>query len=118
MTTHSTYRIAVIGPSDLVSGFKALGADVFNANSGTEALTQLKQLKQDTVCEEQSPHRYGAIFVIDHLINDIPDEEYKQVTQGPLPSIIAIPGLQADKGAGSRKLRHLTERAIGSDILS
>ena len=113
----ATYAIAVIGPEDLVSGFRALGAYVHEAKTSDEALTVLKELRDQT---RSAPDgiRYGAIFVIDYLVNDIPADEYKKVTSGALPSVITIPGLKADKDANTRKLRQLTEKAIGSDILS
>ncbi|MEX1026954.1 MAG: V-type ATP synthase subunit F [Candidatus Paceibacterota bacterium] len=114
---HQDYTIAIIGPHDLVSGFRALGVEVFNADSSEEALKIITDLKKQTVSEDRAG-AYGVVFVIDFLINGIPDDEYQKVTAGALPSIIAIPGLNGDKEAGTRKLRQLTEKAIGSDILS
>ncbi|MEX0930346.1 MAG: V-type ATP synthase subunit F [Candidatus Paceibacterota bacterium] len=115
--TNKTYKIAIIGPHDLVSGFRALGVEVFNAEDGETALQHIKDIKKQTT-DESGGTRYGAVFVIDSLVNEIPDDEYRKATEGALPSVITIPGLNADKEAGSRKLRQLTEKAIGSDILS
>lgn len=111
------YTIAMIGPHDLVSGFRALGAHIFNAENGADALNEIKKIKKITESEEDET-RYAVVFVIDSLVRDIPDDEYQKATEGALPSVITIPGLNADKEAGSRKLRQLTEKAIGSDILS
>jgi len=111
------YQIAVVGPEDVVSGFKALGVHVFDANDADTALATIKQLREQTTKGETGDH-YATIFVIDHLLRDIPSEEYEKVTSGPLPAVIAIPGLKADKEAGKRKLRVLAKKAIGSDILA
>ena len=112
-----TYNIAVIGPEDLVSGFRALGVHVYNAADSDTALSVIKELREQTT-REQDSERYGAIFVIDHLLNSISRDEYEKVTSGALPSVISIPGITSDKEANKRKLRQLTEKAIGSDILS
>ncbi|MEX0672909.1 MAG: V-type ATP synthase subunit F [Candidatus Paceibacterota bacterium] len=115
------YKIAVVGPQDLVSGFRALGVDVFDAEKGETALEAIKKIKRMTSREQTGTNdeaRYAAVFVIDSLVNDIPEDEYLKATEGALPSVITIPGLNADKEAGTRKLRQLTEKAIGSDILS
>ena len=115
--TDTQYNIAVIGPEDVVAGFKALGVHVFDASDHETALSIIKDLRQQTIKDEHGTN-YATIFVIDHLLRDIPSEEYEKVTSGALPAVIAIPGLKADKETGKRKLRTLTKRAIGSDILS
>lgn len=116
-TDTQNYEIAVIGPEDVVSGFKALGVHVFDASDSETALATIKDLRQQTIRQEDGTN-YATIYVIDHLLRDIPADEYEKVTSGPLPAVIAIPGLKADKEAGKRKLRALAKKAIGSDILS
>lgn len=113
--TADTYALAVIGPKDLVSGFRAFGMTVREADDATQALEQIRDLKQLT---DSGQEKYGAVFLMDFLAKEIPPEDYRKATSGAYPSVIIIPGLNADKQAGSQKLKQLTEQAIGFDILS
>ena len=48
MSTTNEYKIAIVGPLDTVSGFKALGVDSFQAQTADEALEQLRAIKKQT----------------------------------------------------------------------
>ena len=117
MAEKSTYKIAVVGPEDMISGFNALGVDVFFADNSQDTLTQIKSIRKETLSED-GKEKHGVIMVIDSLIEDIPDDEYARITEGALPTLITIPGINSDKDSGTRKLRAMAEKAIGSDILS
>lgn len=112
------YNIAIVGPEDMVSGFNALGADVFSADNAEDALAHIKTFRKQTLDEESSGKKYGIIMVIDSLIKDLPEDEYARISEGALPTLLSIPGINSDKEAGTQKLRKLAEKAIGSDILS
>jgi len=115
--TGKQYNIAVIGPEDLISGFSALGVHIFEAKNSTDALAIIKKIRAET--RDDAMHNvYGTIFVIDHLLSAIPEDEYIKISTGALPAVISIPGLSSDTQANTHKLKALTEKAIGSDILS
>ena len=114
MTTN-TYRIAVIGPKDMIAGFRALGVDIFPADSGSEALTVIKQPRAQSAEGEKS---HAVILVTSTILEDIPQAEYAKLGQSALPAITAISDITGSDRAGADKLKRLTERAIGSDILS
>jgi len=115
---HNNYTIALVGPEDMTSGFKAFGIDIFPAESADDALAHIKNIRAQAVSEDTNTKRYGIIMVIDSLLADIPADEYERISRGALPSLLAIPGITSETDAGTQKLRAMAEKAIGSDILS
>jgi vacuolar-type H+-ATPase subunit F/Vma7 len=110
------YNVAIIGPKDIISGFKALGVIPFGAENGEEALDFLKQMKKD-IDENTGGQKFATVIMIESIAEDIPQDEMDKITAGALPAIVALPGLEGSHGAGVAKLKRLAERAIGSDIL-
>jgi V/A-type H+-transporting ATPase subunit F len=111
----SKYELAIVGPREVVLGFKAIGlTTVFSMNAG-ETLTQLKELKSN-VQEDGSP-KYAIIFILESHAKDMPQEDYKKITADALPAIIALPGPEGSTGFGMERLGQIVEKAIGSNIL-
>lgn len=110
------YKIAIVGPKDTVSGFKALGVEVFPAQSGFEVLEQLKHIKQQTT-DMDSDNRYAVVCVIEDLMADVDQVEYAKVVAGPLPAVVLLPGPEGSKGVALKRLRKLAEQAVGSAII-
>ncbi len=116
MSTTNDYRIAIVGPADTVSGFKALGVDAFDATDATEALAQLRHLKQvgrDT--SEQTP--YAIVCVIEEVLRGVDQAEYAKVVSGALPAVVVLPGPEGSQGVALMRLRRLAEQAVGSAII-
>ena len=111
------FNVAVIGPEDMISGFKTLGVKIFNILTQGEMLTQVKDLRRSTISEDNG-EKYAVIMVMEDLLKDLPKDEYERITQGPLPVILSIPGISSDNSVSTKKLKVLAEKAIGSDILS
>ena len=109
----SQYKVAIVGPEGVISGFRALGAESFPAATADEALTQMQELASRTESGEQ---KYAVVLVIEDLLKEIPEKEYKSVTKNVLPSFVAVPGVEGPKGYMSERLKEFTVRAIGSDI--
>jgi len=114
----STYRTAIIGPTDVISGFRALGVDAYPATTGTAMLETLLRLKrastEDVVASED---KYAVVIVIESLVAEVPSEEWEKMAGGVLPAVVVLPGVEGTSGQGVRSLRRLAERAVGSDIL-
>lgn len=110
-----TYKIAVIGPASVTSIFRATGAHVFNATTGEEALTILKEIKKETVDAIDSA--YAVVVILENLVADIRVEDYEKVTLGSLPAVVAVPGFEGSSGVGIEKLARLAQKAVGSNIL-
>jgi len=111
-----SYKIAIVGPREVIFGFSALGVTPFDAENGEEALHILKELKKGDSSEE-ADLSYAVVLIIDTIAEQIPSDEFEKVSRGALPAIIALPGLEGSKGVGVEKLKRLAERAVGSNIL-
>jgi V/A-type H+-transporting ATPase subunit F len=64
----------------------------------------------------EASKKYKIIFVTEDLAQPITDliTEYADQT---LPIIIEIPSFEGTVGLGKRKIKRITERAVGADIL-
>ncbi len=110
----ASYKVAVVGPEDVISGFRALGATVFNVENGLQAVTSINEARQATL---EGTARYAIIMITTSIRDQIAEDDYQRLTRGTLPAIVTIPGLTSDPQAGEAKLRALAEKAIGSNIL-
>ena len=112
----SNYRTAIIGPTDTVSGFKALGVESFEATTGAQVLEQLRAIKQHN--ETSAPDAvYAIVAVIEDLLVDIDQAEYAKLVADPLPAVVMLPGPEGSKGVALERLRGLAEKAVGSAII-
>lgn len=98
--------IAVIGDKDLVAAFKAVGMDVFEAITPSQAQEQIKALAM----------KYSVIFITEDLAEQIEEyiARYKNQTY---PIIIPIPSGNGATGYGMLGIKKNVERAIGADLL-
>lgn len=111
------YRIAIIGPENVTSLFKSVGADVFVAHTGEEATDALKEIKASTD-DPESTKRYAVALILESLYTALKEEDLQKLSRGSLPSIISVPGLEGSSGAALQKLGRLAEQAVGSNILN
>lgn len=116
MSITNDYSIAIIGPLNTVSGFKALGVDAFAAADAVTALEQLKEIKRITL-DSESGKRYAVVCIIEDLIADVNQAEYAKVVEGPLPAVVLLPGPEGSNGFALQRLRSLAEKAVGSAII-
>ncbi len=101
------YKIAVLGDQDSVLGFKALGLDVFPAETVEEARQTLHRLARES---------YAIIYLTEQLAQSMATElaYYKDELT---PAIILIPGKGGSLGIGMENVKKSVERAVGADIL-
>ena len=116
MSKNNDYKIAIIGPEDTVSGFKALGVDSFPAHNAEEALIRLRQIK-DSTTKPSSKDKYAVVCVIEDLVSKVDQAEYAKVVDGPLPAVVILPGAKGSSGFAIERLRNLAERAIGASVI-
>lgn len=116
MSITNDYSIAIIGPLNTVSGFRALGIDAFAAVTADEALAQLKRIKQQTV-DPAAPKCYAVVCIIEELMADVDQAEYAKIVAGPLPAVVVLPGPEGSKGFAIQRLRSLAEKAVGASII-
>ena len=116
MSTTSEYKIGIIGPTDTVSGLKALGVVTFQAQTAAEVLNHLRRIKQQTRDPEVGT-KFAVVCVIEELMTDIDQAEYTKVASGALPAVVILPGTAGSQGFAIGRLRQLAERAIGASII-
>jgi vacuolar-type H+-ATPase subunit F/Vma7 len=109
------YKVAIIGPESVISGFKMLGVVAYNAQDSEEMMRAYEQIQEKT-SDQNSDEKYAVVIVIEELLKHISDDDYARMTREPLPAMIALPGIEGSQGLGSQRLKKLTEKAIGSDI--
>lgn len=105
------YRLAAIGPTELISGLLAIGVDSFPATEHDDAVARLAEIRA-------SETSYGCVFITESVAKTLTQEELNPKDAESLPVLLTIPDLHSDKNAGLDKLRELAKRAIGSDIFS
>lgn len=116
MSTTNHYKIAIIGPTDTVSGFRALGVESFDAQTGEEALSQLRKIKEQNA-DESTDEAYAVVCIIEDLLTNIDQAEYAKVASGALPAVVVLPGPEGSQGFALDRLRRLAEQAVGSAII-
>ncbi len=102
-------KIAVIGGSDTVMGFKALGLETYPASSAAEASQILRTLTRES-------DSYAIIYIEETLAQEL-SHEIDRFKDRPTPAIILIPGREGSIGLGQSALRAAVERAVGTNIL-
>lgn len=116
MSTINEYKIAIVGPEDTVSGFKALGVEPYLARTAEEALAQLRAIKQQTI-DPASKKKYAIVCIIEDLVALVDQTEYAKVVEGALPAVVLLPGPTGSSGFAIERLRRLAEKAVGSAII-
>lgn len=112
-TNTQNMRIAALGPRELLGGLQAFGVDIRHINTKEEAFEQITAIRE---ASKENP--YAIIFIIESIVSQMSEDEYESVLGEDLPIILTVPDLTSDKDAGLEKLRSLTKRAVGVDILS
>ena len=101
------YKIAVLGDKDSVLGFRALGLDVFSADSAEQARPILHRLAREG---------YAIIYLTEQLATGL-GAEMARYKDELTPAIILIPGKEGSLGIGMENIKTAVERAVGADIL-
>jgi V/A-type H+-transporting ATPase subunit F len=101
------YKAAVIGSRESVSGFAALGLNVFPETEPEKIAKLINKLAQND---------FAVIYITEAAANGVSDTISKYRSQ-KLPAIIMIPGVTGNTGEGMRNLHESVEKAVGSDIL-
>ena len=101
------YKIAVLGDTDSVLGFKALGLDVFPVDSVGEARRTLHRLAKES---------YAIVYLTEQLAVHM-DEDLARYKDDLTPAVILIPGKEGSLGVGMANVKRAVERAVGADIL-
>ncbi len=102
------YKIGMIGDSETVQGFLALGFVVAEAECAEEAAKKLHAMAKSG--------EYAILFLAESYAAQL-EEETRRYRDLPLPAIISIPSASGSTGYGMNSIRAAVERAVGADIL-
>ena len=101
------YKIAVLGDSDSVLGFRALGLEACPVSTPEEGREALHRMAREN---------YAIIYMTEQLAARLSGDiaRYKDALT---PAIILIPGKEGSLGIGMANVKTAVERAVGADIL-
>ncbi|MCE5191036.1 MAG: hypothetical protein LLG08_04655 [Actinomycetia bacterium] len=100
-------RIAIVGDSTSVAGFRPLGFAVFPVQRAQDARELWSEL---------AGGRYGVVFVTEPVYSAIEDLVAEVIGQ-PIPAVTVIPGAGSAGGVGGAKINRAIERALGTSML-
>ena len=104
-----SYKIAVMGGTDTVMGFKALGLETFPVSDTSEA----KQVFSKITGPDEN---YAVIYLEESLSQELA-QEISRFTDKVYPAIILIPGREGSQGLSLNALNDAVLRAIGTNLL-
>ena len=101
-------RIAIIGDSESLKGFAAIGFDTIECDDLQRANSVLKATAETEL--------YSIIYMTEQTYLAA-QKECKKYEEKFLPAIIPLPGISGNNGVGKKRLSDYVERAVGSDII-
>lgn len=101
------YRVAVIGSSESIKGFAALGLGIYETDEPSEAFQMISALSNQKV----------AVIYLTEVLYTALEEQLEPYQRNQIPAIIPIPGISGNTGVGLRQVSKSVEKAVGSDIL-
>lgn len=99
-------KVAVVGDTTSVAGFRPLGFAVFGVEDPAEARELWPEL---------AGGEYAVVFVTEPVYERIADLA-AEVMDRPLPAVTVIPGVGSAGGVGEAKLAKAVERALGTTL--
>lgn len=96
-------RMAVMGDTESIKGFAAVGLDIYPCDDPQEAVRRFRSL---------TGGEYGVIYITEAIFSLL-DKEIRKLDEQPLPAVIPIPGLTGDTGIGVRRLSESVEPGGG-----
>lgn len=100
-------KVAAMGDRESVSGFRAIGMDIFTPYEKEECIALLKKL-----CESAE---YAIIYITEEF-GAICRDVIKKYEDKPNPAIILIPGTKNNTGEGMLAVSQSVEKAVGSQL--
>ena len=99
-------KIAIVGDSTSVAGFRPLGFATFAVERPNEARELWPQLASG---------EYGIVFVTEPVYGEL-NELIAETADRPVPAVTVIPGAGCAGGVGEAKLERAIERALGTSM--
>ncbi len=100
--------IAVIGDSESIKGFCAVGLDIFPCDSFDDLPHLFRKIADSG--------NYGIIYMTEETYA-LTEKERRRYEERLTPAVIPIPGVKGNTGTGIKRLSSFVEQAVGSDII-
>ena len=100
-------KIAVLGDTESIKGFAAVGLEIFPCDREEDAQEIFKRIVDSG---------YGVIYVTEYLASVL-HREIEKTDKKLTPSVVPIPGAFGNNGIGIARLKETVEKAVGSDII-
>ncbi len=97
-------KVAFVGPSDIISPFKSLGAELIN--------TEDKNIEE--IKKEIEDSDFAIVFVFENVFKEL--LKFEELISSPEINIVPIPGIEGSKGYGQMRIRDMVKKAVGMDI--
>ena len=101
------YKVAVIGDTDSIIGFRALGLTVLEAGAPEAAGDHLRRTVEEG---------FAIVFITEPYFA-YHQEYIRSLRSRKLPAIIPIPSISGGTGLGMTQIRDAVRKAVGMDIL-
>ena len=101
-------NIAVLGDSESIKGFCAIGLDIFPCDDSDDYSRILRNLADS--------EDYSIIYLTEEVFN-LTEKERLRYEERITPAIIPIPGVKGNIDTGTKRLSFFVEKAVGSDII-
>ncbi len=101
-------NIAVVGDSESIKGFAAVGLDIYPCDDTPDIPKLIKNLADSD--------RYAVIYLTEEVYNSA-EKERARCAERLTPALIPIPGVKGNMQTGRQRLSSFVEKAVGSDII-
>ncbi len=101
-------NIAVLGDSESIKGFSAIGLVIFPCDDINDSSRILR-----TIADSDE---YEVIYVTEQVYS-VTEKERLRYEDRISPAIIPIPGVKGNNDTGTKRLSSFVEKAVGSDII-
>lgn len=103
-----TGKIAVIGDSETVAAFMAIGATVIAVSDEYQAADSLRSIAKTD--------EYAVVLVTENYAIKM-EALMQKLKEQPYPAVLSIPGATGSNGFGLAGVKRDVEKAVGVDIL-
>lgn len=101
-------KIAIMGDSESIKGFAAVGFDLFELDHGEDAEKLLRKAAESG--------DYGIIYITEEYYAELA-KECRRYSERLTPAVIPLPGIKGNTDLGKTRLKGFVEKAVGSDIM-
>lgn len=101
-------KIAIMGDSESIKGFAAVGFDLFELEQSEDAEKILRRVAESG--------EYGIIYITEEFYATL-TKECRRYSERMTPAIIPLPGIKGNTDLGKTRLKSFVEKAVGSDIM-